>query len=268
MLPDRSTDSSRSRPVIGNAIGSPTNCGRAAASTARIQTAPERREPPFRAAPGARNPARSANSAATGTLSAASRSSASARTKRRTSHGSGNAAQHPAPRQRPHGQAPPRPRRRRLRPEPCSAERRELERRGSLDAVRARVRRREQRLPRPRAEIGRAASGCRGSGASVRRSGPRRRARPPRARPEVIAKRRRVVDTRCRHATGSAPCSSAARTRVMAFSAARRGAAPVVVTAYEREADEHERLRRATNPAPAATRRSTPAGGCREAGAG
>ena len=42
MLPDKSTDNSRSRPVIGSATGSPTNCGRAAASSASIQTSHKR----------------------------------------------------------------------------------------------------------------------------------------------------------------------------------------------------------------------------------
>ena len=94
---------------------------------------------------------------------------------------------------------------------------------------------------------------------------PRRRAR---AATDVIAKRRRIVDTLCRHATGSAPCSSAARTRVSARSAARLWRAAIIMNGVAARGRRARAPRAATSRARAATSRSAPADGCRAAAAG
>src|SRR3970282_2666392 len=92
MLPERSTAMSRSRPLTGSAIASPTNCGRAAAIAVRVQTVASN----SRRAEGRvdlRPPcARTANALPAGTFSAAPVSSGWAGKKRRTSQGSGSNA--------------------------------------------------------------------------------------------------------------------------------------------------------------------------------
>ena len=89
MLPERSTAISKSRPLIGIATASPTNCGRAAATSTNAQSNhnnPNRQED---ISLNVCRPVRFSNSPGAGTRSAASPSSRSVDIQILTNHGTG-----------------------------------------------------------------------------------------------------------------------------------------------------------------------------------